>query len=136
MAPQYITVVDIMSRLKVSRSTAYELMARLGAIKIGRSVRLMQAKLDSYLRELERSRVWTQAQPAIEDAEVVPAPGEHAELSANRLRLAEVAARSRRARPATKPEPRPDRSPAQLRWDKVVADSRKRLKKGSSRSRD
>jgi hypothetical protein len=120
MTPQYLNVQDVMRVVKVARSTAYELMYRLGAIKIGRSTRLMKAKLDTYLRELERGRTWTAAQTPVEDdVRSLPLPEKCGELSEAQLRATALAVR----RPA--PSGVPLAPSASLeRWDQAVASAR------------
>lgn len=49
-----LTVTEVMQQTKLSESAAYSLMHRLGAGKIGKSLRLRKSKLDKYLREFDR----------------------------------------------------------------------------------
>lgn len=119
MTRQYTSVKHVMEVTALSRSAAYALMDQLGAIKIGRSTRLMKAKLDTYLRELERGRVWTAAQRPVEDDANAPAPEERGEPSQAQLRTIEVAALAARKRPPL--EDRPEVSANLQRWEDDAA---------------
>lgn len=46
---ELLVVGDVMRRLKLAESSAYELMKRLGAITIGSRIRLQPAKLERYI---------------------------------------------------------------------------------------
>ncbi|MEY9871207.1 excisionase family DNA binding protein [Streptacidiphilus sp. MAP12-33] len=53
MSDEVLTVPEVMARLKVGRSTVYDLIRsrRLKSIKIGRCRRIPAASLNSYLAE-------------------------------------------------------------------------------------
>jgi excisionase family DNA binding protein len=53
MSDEVLTVPEVMVRLKVGRSTVYDLIRsrRLKSIKIGRCRRIPAASLDNYLTE-------------------------------------------------------------------------------------
>jgi excisionase family DNA binding protein len=53
LSDEVLTVPEVMARLKVGRSTVYDLIRsrRLKSIKIGRCRRIPAASLDNYLAE-------------------------------------------------------------------------------------
>ena len=84
---KFITVRHVQEITALSRSASYELMDRLGAVKLGRATRLSKQKLDSYLRQLEVGASWKStaafSEPNVESGTSKPTTGKTANENAH-----------------------------------------------------